>query len=283
MGSRMAARLLAAGHEVTVWNRSPERTNSLLEAGGKAAATPRAAARDAEFVFSMVRDDSASRFVWLDHGAGAAAAMESSAVGVECSTLSIGWARELLEHAQARGITLVDAPVVGSRPHAEGGQLTVFIGGEVDTVERVNPLLRAFATTIHHAGPSPSGATMKLAINGLLAAQVIAVAEALALLSAQRIDLPRALEGLSATPVMSPAARNAANLMIRGEHSPLFPIELAAKDVGYLLQSAHEAGVQLPLHVRVSEIYQDAIGAGLSSRNLTAIIEQYSSARERQR
>ncbi len=116
MGSRMAAHLLAAGHAVTVWNRNAAKMTLLRDAGAMAAHSPRAAVAEAEFVFSMVRDDGASRFVWLDAAEGALGDMSADAVAVECSTLSVGWVRELSGLFAAKGCAFLDAPVAGSRP-----------------------------------------------------------------------------------------------------------------------------------------------------------------------
>ena len=275
MGSRMAERLLAAGHELTVWNRSRGRADALLKAGAKCAATPREAAREAEFVVAMVRDDAASRYVWLDEAVGAAATMASSAIGLECSTVSPAWSRELVTQLGNRHLTVIDSPVVGSRPHAERGQLIVLIGAEKADVERVTPLLRAFAATVHHAGPPTTGATLKLAVNALFATQVIAIAELLAMLAAYDIDGARALEAIGATPVMSPAAKYAAGLMLSGDQAPQFPIELAAKDLEYWVKAGGAAGLTLALSHQALKIFNEAATAGLSDLNLTAVADLY--------
>lgn len=123
MGSRMAANLLKAGHTVTVWNRSPEAAEALVASGARRASSPKEAAEGGDFVFAMVRDDKASQNVWLDATNGALAGMRSGAVAIESSTLTPEWIRELSQHFRAKGISLLDAPVSGSRPQAETAQL----------------------------------------------------------------------------------------------------------------------------------------------------------------
>jgi 3-hydroxyisobutyrate dehydrogenase-like beta-hydroxyacid dehydrogenase len=128
MGSRMAANLLKAGHAVTVWNRSPAKT--LVTAGAQLAASPKAAAQGADFVIAMVRDDDASRDLWLSPETGAFAGLSQGAVAIESSTLTANWARTLGEEAKQRGLTFLEAPVAGSRPQAEAAQLVYFVGGD---------------------------------------------------------------------------------------------------------------------------------------------------------
>jgi len=128
MGSRMAANLLKAGHTVTVWNRSPAAAEALVASGARKASSPKEAAKGADFVFAIVRDDDASQNVWLDSANGALAGMHPGAVAIESSTLTPEWIRELSEHFRAKGISLLDAPVSGSRPQAESAQLVYLIG-----------------------------------------------------------------------------------------------------------------------------------------------------------
>jgi len=145
MGARMAARLVAAGHAVAVWNRSLAAAAPLVAAGARLTATPAEAASGATVVFSMVTDDVAARRVWLG-GDGAAAALRPGAVAIECSTVTPGWVRELAGGVAARGAHLLDAPVAGSRPQAEAGQLVFMVGGEAAALEAARPAAQAAAT-----------------------------------------------------------------------------------------------------------------------------------------
>ncbi|MCP1659423.1 NAD(P)-dependent oxidoreductase [Neisseria perflava] len=123
MGSRMALNLVKAGYALTVWNRTASACDELVAAGAKAASTPREAVQGAEFVISMVRDDEASRQVWLDDKTGALAALAKNAVAVESSTLTPDWIHELSTAMQIHGTAFLEAPVSGSRPQAAQGQL----------------------------------------------------------------------------------------------------------------------------------------------------------------
>src|ERR1700761_3541667 len=129
MGSRMAANLLKAGHQVTVWNRTPDVAAALVAAGAKQVLTPREAAMGADFVIAMVRDDEASRTIWLAPETGALAGLAKDAIAIESSTLSPSWVRELGGVVAKKGVAFLEAPVAGSRPQAEAGQLVYLVGG----------------------------------------------------------------------------------------------------------------------------------------------------------
>ena len=128
MGSRMAANLLKAGHELTVWNRVPEAANNLVASGAKTAVTPRGAAENNEFVMSMVSNDEASQQVWLDGPDGALAGMQDGTVAIQSSTLSPVWIRQLAGSMCKSGVKLLDAMVSGSTPQAESAQLYSWSG-----------------------------------------------------------------------------------------------------------------------------------------------------------
>jgi 3-hydroxyisobutyrate dehydrogenase len=178
MGGGMAANWLAKGFEVAVWNRTAAKAQALAGKGAKVAATPRDAAQGADFIFAMVADDDASRSVWLGAD-GALAGAKSGAVGVESSTLTPDWVRELGRHAEAKGCGFLDAPVGGSRAAAEGGELRFFVGGKPQTFEAARPALAAVGSKMDLLGPLGAGATWKLINNQLAAGQIAALAEAL--------------------------------------------------------------------------------------------------------
>jgi 3-hydroxyisobutyrate dehydrogenase len=177
MGSRMSTSLIRAGFEVTVWNRTSTRTAPLLSLGAKVANYPNAAAADADFVVAMLRDDAASRDVWTNPIYGALNAMKPGAIAIESSTLTVGWVKQLGELALAQRVSLLDAPVSGSTPAAESKQLVCLVGGDAVALERARPVFNALGGAIHHAGPTGSGAAVKLMLNALLGIQAAAMAE----------------------------------------------------------------------------------------------------------
>jgi 3-hydroxyisobutyrate dehydrogenase len=147
MGTGMAENLLKAGFALTVYNRTRAKAEALRERGAQVGETPRVAVSDAQVVISMVGDDAASRAVWLGDD-GALAGARPDAVLVECSTLSLEWTRELAEAAAQRGLTLLDAPVGGSKDAAAAGELRLLVGGDAEGLERARPTLEAISKTI---------------------------------------------------------------------------------------------------------------------------------------
>lgn len=275
MGSRIAANLLSAGFDLTVWNRDPAKAAPLTEQGAKMASTPRAAAAGADLVLAMVRDDPASRSVWLDPHTGALEAMRPGAVAIESCTLTLAFTHELAKAAAARGIGFLDAPVAGSRPQAEAKQLIHLVGGDAVTLSRAEPALKAIGGAIHHAGPAGAGMAMKLAVNALFGIQVAAVAELLGLLAKQGIEGGVAAEILGATPVASPAAKAAMASMVAGNYAPLFPADLVAKDFDYASAGAGTLGAETPVSRAAGAVFAAALAKGLGAEHLTAARKLY--------
>ena len=275
MGSRMAISLLKAGHEVTVWNRTPSKAELVEEAGAKVADTPRNAVKQAEFVISMVRDDEASKQVWLDPD-GAIATLEPNVVAIESSTLTLAWTKELAQQFQAREIAFLDAPVAGTRPQAEAAQLIYFVGGDGKTFTSAEPILQTMGSAVHHAGSIGSGMTIKLAVNSLFAIQLSALGELIGLMGGCGLDETKAVELLSSTPVCSPAAKMAAGAMVSGKFAPLFPIDLVAKDMSYAIKTARANNATLPLVETTYKVCAEAIARGYGDDNITGLVKLYS-------
>src|ERR1700761_1782262 len=143
MGSRMAANLLKARHEVTVCDLAPDAVKRLADAGAKTAATAREAAEGKDFVLTMVRDDEISHKVWLDGTTGALAGMKPGAIAIECSTITPAWARKLGDAIGKTGIEMLEAPVSGSTPQAQNAQLVFLVGGSAATLMRAELLLKS--------------------------------------------------------------------------------------------------------------------------------------------
>ncbi len=242
MGARMAARLIDAGHDVTVWNRTPARAEALVAAGARLAETPRDAAEGAEIVQTMLTDDAAAREVWLGE-TGALAGMSPDGVAVESSTVSPGWVAELAAAVQAKGAAFLDAPVAGSRPQAEAGELLFLAGGDAGTIDRFHSVAQTMGKAVIHAGPSGQGAVLKMMVNALLGLQTAAMAEVLAYGAANGMDKAKALEFLKPTPLVSPAAALQGDKIVAGDHAPLFTVDLLAKDLGYFLDDIDTAPV----------------------------------------
>jgi 3-hydroxyisobutyrate dehydrogenase len=275
MGSRMASNLLKAGYQVTVWNRSEGPTQALKDQGALVAATPREAAKNADFVISMVRDDVASKSVWCDPETGALLGMQAQAIAIESSTLTPNWTRELSQQCKSRGVLFLEAPVAGSRPQADAAQLIYFAGGDATTLETVKPILTTMGATIHHAGLVGDAAVIKLVVNALFGLQVAGMAELLGTLRKAGVDPAKALEIIASTPVASPAAKAAGSAILAQNFAPMFPIDLVKKDFEYFLQTSQQAHSSTPLIETVHKVLLKATQDGLGDRNITGLGSLY--------
>jgi 3-hydroxyisobutyrate dehydrogenase-like beta-hydroxyacid dehydrogenase len=275
MGSRMAHNLLKAGHAVTVYNRSPEPALALEREGATRASTPRAAATGADVVMSMVADDTAARAVWLDAEHGAVHGLGAGSIAIESSTVTPAWVQELNAEVSSRGAAFLDAPVVGSRPQAEAGQLIYLVGGDEATFERAKPVFQTSCGFIHHVGPVGQGMALKLAVNALFGIQVAAVAELLGLLQKSGVPEARAAAILNELPVTSPAVKGALASMVGRHFAPLFPIDLVEKDFRYALETAREVGSSVPTTQAVHDVYVKAQRAGGGADHITGIAKTF--------
>lgn len=276
MGSRVTQNLLNANHQVVVYNRSADKVQPLLEQGAVYAATPRAAAQQANFVISMVTNDEVSRIIWLDSEIGAVLGLGNDAIAIESSTLTVEWTQELAASIENYGAMFLDAPVVGSRPQAEAEKLIYLLGGQTETVAQAHAVLSsAGGAAIYHIGATGHGMAMKLAVNALFGIQVAALAEILGMLTQQGIDLTTAIACLADLPVTSPAAKIAASLMVAKHHAPLFPISLVEKDFRYAIQTAQAVAAATPISIATRDIYQAAIAQGYGSDNITGVAQLF--------
>lgn len=275
MGSRMAANLIKRGHAVTVWNRDDAKTATLREQGARVAATPREAARHADFVISVLTDDMAARAVWIDPVSGALGGLNTGATAIECSTTTPAWALELGSLVEAHGARLIDAPMSGSRPQAEGGQLVFMVGGDRAAFEAATPVLDSMAAKVMHVGALGQGAVLKLSINALFAAQLGSLAELLGLLSRNGFEAKQAAEWIGHFPIVAPPIAGAARMMAAGETGPLFTIDLMAKDLDYVLQMASASGSDLPCAESARTAFQAAQERSLGQANITALAALY--------
>lgn len=273
MGSRMAAALLRAGHAVTVWNRTSDRASALVGQGARLAKTPAEAVEAADAVIAVVRDDDASRRVWLAPDDGALTRLSGNAVAIESSTLSLGWVRDLSAICTARGVPFLDAPVVGSRAQADAAQLIHLVGGEPHIVARMAPVFAAIGGAAHHAGPSGAGAALKLIVNAMLGVQVAMMAELLGAAHRFGLDPVRAVAILAQTPPCSPAAKIAAQAILARSFAPAFPVDLMEKDLHYVADTA-PAGA-LPVTAAARQVFASAQKAGFGAENMNAVAKLY--------
>jgi 3-hydroxyisobutyrate dehydrogenase-like beta-hydroxyacid dehydrogenase len=271
MGSRMAANLVKAGHDVTVWNRDAGKAEAFCKQGAAMAGTPKAAATGADIIFSMVTDDNAARMIWLDPDTGALAGMKAGSIAIECSTVTPAWVHELDAAVAAKGVNLLDAPVAGSRPQAEAGQLVFMVGGDASAFARAEAVLAPLAAKVIHVGKLGQGAVLKLAVNTLFAAQLESVAELLGFLSRNGFAAEQAAELLGSFPIVAPPVAGAAKMMATGNTTPLFTIDLIEKDLGYIIDTAKASGADLPGAASARAAFRRAQDKGLGQSNVSGL------------
>ena len=268
MGSRVARRLLDAGHDVVVWNRTAEKAAPLVEAGATAAATPAEAARRAEVVITMVADPAALRDL-TEGPDGVAAGLGRESTAIEMSTVGPEAVRRLAS-ILPEGTGLLDAPVLGSRGEADAGTLRIFVGGPAELAERWTPLLSVLGSPLH-VGPLGSGAAAKLVANTTLVGTIGVLGEALALADGLGLARGKAFEVLAATPLAGQAERRRESIE-RGEYPPRFALYLARKDAELVVSAAEEAGVDLRLTDAARGWLAEAEEAGWGDRDYSAVL-----------
>jgi 3-hydroxyisobutyrate dehydrogenase-like beta-hydroxyacid dehydrogenase len=268
MGGRIARRLLDAGHELVVWNRTAERAAPLVELGGALAESPAAAARRAEAVLTMLADPAALRAV-TEGTTGVAAGVDTSSTVIEMSTVGPA-AVSRLAAALPEGTGLLDAPVLGSLLEAEAGSLRIFVGGPTALAERWTPLLSALGSPVH-VGPLGAGAAAKLVANSTLFGALGVLGEALALADALGLSREAAYTVLAATPVAAQAERRRPQIEA-DDYPPRFSLSLAVKDADLVAGAAAAAGVDLRLATAAQSWLADAEAAGWSDRDYAAVL-----------
>lgn len=252
MGGGMAACLVRAGHQVTVWNRSADKAAALVEAGATAAGTPAAAASGAEAVFSMVADDAASDQCWFGGDAGSGGALDALAPGafvIECSTISHGQSARLAEAAAARDLHYIDCPVNGPPAMAAKGELTLLAGADPADLQAARPWLEAVSASILHFGPVGTGTAYKLINNLLGAVHVAATAEAAHLARKLGLDVDTTVAAIETGPVGSPHTKRMIRPMLEGRPADSFglAIGLREKDARYCLRMANDLGLAMTI------------------------------------
>jgi 3-hydroxyisobutyrate dehydrogenase len=268
MGTPMAARLLEAGHDVSVWNRTSAKAAPLERRGARGAGSPADAAAGVEAAITMVADPSALEAVVLGAG-GLREGLTSGSTLIDMSTVGPDAVHRIADRLPD-GVSMIDAPVLGTVPHAESGELKVFAGGEGQGVERWRPLLGALGMVVH-VGPLGSGAAMKLVTNSTLGALMTALGEALAVADALGLDQGTVLDVLAESPIGVTVNRKRESIE-SGSYPPTFKLSLARKDIALVNDAAGKAGLDLRVAPASGSWLAAAESAGLGSLDYGAVI-----------
>jgi len=272
MGMGMAKNLLKADFTVHAYNRTKSKAEPLSSAGATIHDTPANAARGADIIIAMLSDDNASRAAWTG-AQGALSAAKPGAVLIDSSTITPGWVEELDQVTHKEGLEFLDAPVTGSRIHAEGGQLTFMVGGDVQTLARVRPALEAMGQSIIHVGPVGSGARLKLINNFLCGVQIASLAEAFVWIERSGLNRDQALEFLKKGAPGSPLLAAISARMVEATYGVNFLLPLMNKDMQYAQADAKTFGVELRTAVTAESRFQDALQAGFGEKDMSVVVE----------
>jgi len=274
MGAPMAGHLAAAGHEVTVYNRSAEKADAWSRKyGGRTAATPAAAAEGADAVFSCVGADRDLEEVTLgEHGA--FAAMRAGALFVDHTTVSAQIARRLAKEGEARGLLVVDGPVSGGQAGAENGTLSVMCGASAEAFAAADPLMRAYAARIVHVGAPGAGQTAKMCNQIAIAGVIQGVAESLRFAQAAGLDTDKVFEAISAGAAGSWQMQNRWTTMAQDKFDFGFAVDWMRKDLGLALDEARSNGATLPLAALVDQFYAEVQAMGGGRQDTSSIVRR---------
>ncbi len=245
MGGPMGRNLLKAGFPLVVWNRTKAKADELVAEGAKLGADPRAVAEQADVLITIVSDPAALEEV-LFGARGAMQGLRAGSALIDSSTVSPELARRVAAACAERGVDFLDAPVTGGTWGAQKGELVFMIGGKAEALERVKPVLEAVGKRFLLLGPNGAGQTVKLGMNLLLALQVDAFAESLALVTAAGVPAEKLMEVLQSSMARSGVLDVKAPMMVKGEYPASFPLRLMHKDVRLALELARHKGVTLP-------------------------------------
>lgn len=271
MGRAMALNLVKAGFQVTVYNRTRQRTSEFADLGCEVASTPRALAKACDVVITMVSDPAAMDAV-LEGPEGVLGAFAGGNTLVNMSTVSCEYTKALAAKCRRAGVNFLDCPVSGSKPAAESAQLVLLAGGDEAVVKKLDPVLKAMGRAVIHAGQPPAGTALKLCVNLVLAHLTSAAAEGAALAEAQNIDPALVFRTVAENPAMNCGyfALKKDNLL-RKDYPPAFPLKHMLKDTRFMLAEAASKKLELPVTAAVSALMEKSYNSGYGDKDLTVI------------
>ena len=272
MGGGVVRRLLAAGHAVTVWNRTREKAEPLLEGGARWADSPRSVAERSDIVFTMVTNTAAVQAV-TEGPDGILAGLGPGKVYVDMSTASPANTRALAETVVAVGAQMLDAPVSGSVITLEEGKLSIMVGGDPEAFERVKPVLEAIGPRVFHLGPNGAAVTMKIAINLSLAVQMLAFSEGVLLAEKTGIAREQAVEVMLASVIASPMVAYRGPFVLEQPDEAWFDCRMMQKDMNLALELGRELEVPLPTTAVTNELLTAANAMGIGDRDFAVLFD----------
>ena len=276
MGSLIVPRLIAAGHEVTGWNRTKAKATALASEGMKVADTPADAARDADFMFSILTDGPAVTEVALGPN-GVSSSLRKGALFIDMSTISPAVSRKVAEGLKAKGLSMIDAPISGSPITVRAGQASMMVGGSAADFEKARPILLAIGPKVLHIGDNGLACQMKIAVNLLLMVEVICFGEAVALAEKGGVKRDVALNAILNSVTASPVLGYRGPFILEGgmPAKPLADVTLQQKDMLLALELGRTLGSPVPLAAAANEMMNACRGLGIDHRDFVTAHEVY--------
>jgi 3-hydroxyisobutyrate dehydrogenase-like beta-hydroxyacid dehydrogenase len=272
MGKPMGMNLLKAGFPLTVWNRTASRADELVAAGARLAQSPRELAANSELVLSIVSDPPAlEEVLWGQNGA--MQGFQRGSIYIDSSTVSPTLARKVATACQERGVRFLDAPVTGGDWGAKKGELVFMVGGDAATLTDAEPVLRVLGKKWFHLGPNGAGQTIKLAMNMILALEVDALAEALALVTAAGLQGEKLVEVMQSSMARSGVLDIKSQNLLKGDYTPSFPLRLMHKDMRLALELAQQIHVELPATEAAYKTYSTVKEAAKEDLDYSAVMK----------
>jgi 3-hydroxyisobutyrate dehydrogenase-like beta-hydroxyacid dehydrogenase len=272
MGRPMSMNILQAGYPLTVWNRTASRADELVAAGARLAKSPHEVAAASDFLITMVSDPPAlEEVLWGANGA--MPALKRGSIYMDSSTVSPALARKIAAACAERDVRFLDAPVTGGDWGARKGELVFMIGGDAETLKEAEPVVGVMGKKWFHLGPNGAGQTIKLAMNAILALQVGALAEAIALVTGAGLPAEKLVEVMQSSMARSGVLDVKAPNLVKGEYVPSFPLRLMHKDLGLALDLANQLGVPLPATAAARETYSAVKGAAKEDLDYSAVMK----------
>lgn len=274
MGQVIVPRLLAAGHQVTGWNRTRSRADPLLEAGMAWAESPREVAAASEIVFSMVTDGAAVSAVALGDG-GVIAGLSPEAVYLDMGTIDPLASREIAAAFRERGLAMLDAPLSGSPVTVRQGSASTMVGGDRAAYEKVEPVLHDIGSKVSYIGPSGTAMQMKVAINLTLIVEMVVFCESVALAEKGGVEREVAVDAMLKSVVASPVMGYRGPFILEMPEKPLANVTLQQKDMVLALEVARRQGSPAPLGAVANELLNACRGLGIDHRDFVTVIDVY--------
>jgi 3-hydroxyisobutyrate dehydrogenase-like beta-hydroxyacid dehydrogenase len=272
MGGGVARRLLAGGHELHGWNRTPEKAAPLVAEGLVLEESPRAVAEQADVVFTMVTNVPALRAV-AEGGDGIIAGLGPGKVWVDMTTAAPAVCRELAEEVRETGADMVDAPVSGSVSTLEEGRLSIMVGGNEETFRRVEPILLDIGPKVTRVGDNGQALLLKIAINLSLHVQMVAFCEGLLLAEKDGIDREVALDVMLGSVIASPMLKYRAPFILDMPDEAWFNVNMMQKDMLLALEAGRQLDVPMPTTAITNELLTAARAMGLEHNDFAVVYE----------